>query len=426
MLRKFTISLFLCLAVPTTADDRSDIEAIAELTVNIESLKLQAGPFSLDLFTPLMELARLQLDFGQKEEAIDTLQRAQNIAHRNEGVYSPKQLPIIALLINLVMDEGKYQDANRYKRFAFFVSTHFYDDKSHEVLNAYAELADWYMNTGQSRRASNLIKDAKELVESTGQNPIRFNILDNHAMRLGENCCNPKKLITALAERSGETTPETLSTAYLEIADSLILGGKARRANDYFKLANEISPLDSPARPIAFRRSLKAPLSAQSKSYYVVRNMPLSTQERLRRMTQQEQLKTLSLEPQWFQFDPEAKHQGFETRDLGETYAREKRTYAMVGHPILFSEDQLDQLLPLRWENNKEELSITMSFTVTETGDLQDVEIVESNAPSRLNRLITQALRRTYYRPALEAGKPITSEEITLVQTFVPREIRER
>jgi len=78
--------------------------------------------------------------------------------------------------------------------------------------------------------------------------------------------------------------------------------------------------------------------------------------------------------------------------------------------------------LPFRWEKNKEELSTTMSFTVTETGDLQDIKIEESNAPSRLNRLLTRILRRTYYRPALKAGKPIVSPGVTLVQTFVPRE----
>ena len=426
MLRKFMITVFLYLALPIAADNRSELEAISALAADIESLAGHEGPFADELFAPLMQLARLRLDFGQQEEAVDTLQRAQNIAHRNEGVYSPKQLPIIALLSNLAMGEEKYEDANRQKRFAFFVTTHAYDPESPEVLNAYAELADWYMNTGQPRRARNLIKDAIKLAESTELDPLRFHILDNQTRRLEGNCCNPKKLVSALADQIDETLPETLSAAYLEIADTLILGSKAQRATDYFELAHEISPLNSPAEPMAFRRSLEALLSSQSESYQVMRNMPLSTQQHLRRLRRQEQLEEPYREPQWFLFDPEARHRGFETRDLSETYNREKRTYAMVGHPILFSEAQLDQLLPFRWKKNKEELSITMSFTVTETGDLRDIKIVESNAPSRLNRLLTRILRRTYYRPALKAGKPIASLGVTLVQTFVPRETTEQ
>ena len=425
MAHKSIISLLLCLALSTEANDKSELEAISVLVTNIASLSEQEGPFSPDLFDPLMRLARLQLDFGQQKEAIDTLHRAQNIAHRSEGVYSTKQLPIISLLTEISMNDEEYEDANKKQRFAFLVSTHAYESNSAEVLNAYAELSDWYMNTGQSRRASDLIKNAIELSKSNGQNPLHFNILDNLARRLDGKCCNPRKLINALAGRSVDTPSETIAAAYLEIADTFTLGGKAENAAYYFELANEITPLNIPAKPLTFRRPLSDPLSGQSKSYQVLRNMPLSTQERLRRMTRQEQLANLSLEPQWFLFDSESSHRGFETRDLGETYNGEKRTYATIGHPIRFSEDQLNQLLPLRWKKNKAELSISISFTVSETGDLSDIEIVESNAPSRLNRLLTRALRRTYYRPALKLGKPIVSQGVTLVQTFVPRKTTE-
>ena len=93
----------------------------------------------------------------------------------------------------------------------------------------------------------------------------------------------------------------------------------------------------------------------------------------------------------------------------------------MVGHPVVFSEKQLDQILPLRLQRNKEELSIEVRFTVTETGDLRDIEVVESNAPAKLNRLLKKALRKTYYRPALTDGRPVVSENVSLVQTFTAR-----
>ena len=117
---KLKMILLLYIATPITADETSDYEALSAKAINIENLAYQEGPFSPNLFDPLMQIARLQLNLDKKRDAIDSLQRAQNIAHRNEGVYSPKQLPIISLLISLAMDEKEYQDANRQKRFAFF------------------------------------------------------------------------------------------------------------------------------------------------------------------------------------------------------------------------------------------------------------------------------------------------------------------
>ena len=73
----------------------------------------------------------------------------------------------------------------------------------------------------------------------------------------------------------------------------------------------------------------------------------------------------------------------------------------------------------------KEELSITLSFTVTETGDLSDIEVVETNAPNKLNNLLSRVLRKTYYRPAFENGRPVATPGVTLKQTFTPRAPRD-
>jgi len=425
MLRKFSLSIFLGLTLVAVADDRSDLENIKAMEADIDILTERVGPFSEELFNPLMQLARLQLDFELREDAVDTLHRAQHIAHRNEGVYTTAQLPVIELLAGLALKGEEFDDANRQKFFAFFIMTHAFDHSAPEILSAHADLADWYMHTGQPRRARNIIDEAIEIAQTTDQDTLPFDILANQTRRLEGACCNPRLLVNALNTKQQDARQETLIATYLEIADTLTLGGKTERAREYFELANNLSPLNSPPRPLVFRRNLQAPLSRQTESFTVNRITPLSAQERLRRMTRQEQLEHPSQEPQWFQFDPDRQHRGFETRDLNQPYDREKRTYAVVGYPILFSEDQLDQLLPFRWEKNKEELSITLSFTVTETGDLSDIEVVETNAPNKLNNLLSRVLRKTYYRPAFENGRPVATPGVTLKQTFTPRAPRD-
>ncbi|MBT4160329.1 MAG: hypothetical protein HOE54_03415, partial [Gammaproteobacteria bacterium] len=176
--------LLLIAALPLRADDRENLEAIETTRDSIESLARERGPFSQDLFEPLMQLARLQLEFGTTEDAIDSLQRAQNVAHRNEGVYTPRQLQIVELMTDLALQAEEYDDANRQQKFAFFVTRHAYEDSHPDVFNAFSELADWYMNTGQPRRARKLLKKAGSLAEETGQDASPFIIMENRAKRL--------------------------------------------------------------------------------------------------------------------------------------------------------------------------------------------------------------------------------------------------
>ena len=90
----------------------------------------------------------------------------------------------------------------------------------------------------------------------------------------------------------------------------------------------------------------------------------------------------------------------------------------MVGHPIMFSEDQLHNMNSFRFNTRTQDLKIILSFTVLASGDLNDIEIMESSAPTKLNRLVVAALRKSYYRPALLDGVPTRTQNVTLIQTF--------
>jgi len=64
-------------------------------------------------------------------------------------------------------------------------------------------------------------------------------------------------------------------------------------------------------------------------------------------------------------------------------------------------------------------VKITLDFTVKNDGSLEDIEILESNAPVKVNKLMREVLSKVKYRPALTNGVPVTKEHVSLTQTFI-------
>jgi len=419
MLQQFFKSLvwlvvFFCWQVQAMDNPR---QPIIDLENQIEELGLRLGPFSAELIEPVMTLARLHLDAYEFESATDQLQRAQNIAHRNEGVYTPTQFEAITLLTEIALNEADYNAADIQQKFAFFVQSHHLDPQDPEILFAYSEMADWYMFTGQTRRARRLLKEGIEKAISLGVDPLPLAIELSRARSLEGTCCVSKQLLK-LVERTSNTDPDTLANAYLELADTYILARKEEIAAEYFLKANEVSPLSVSVdpRPISARRIITDPRAQQERIYRVEKDMFNRTQ--LRRSTHEQIVEDMGAEPQWFIIDGKGAHRGFVVPDSNSNITESREIQELVGYPLMFSEDQLNNVIPLRLKEKKEELTIELSFTVTYEGDLEDIEVITSTAPVKLDRLVVDALKKAYYRPALADGVPVTTENVQLVQTF--------
>ena len=89
--------------------------------------------------------------------------------------------------------------------------------------------------------------------------------------------------------------------------------------------------------------------------------------------------------------------------------------------PYQFLREQLENVLPLSYRNatSMAEISIEASFTVSENGRISDIEFTNSNAPVKLNRLMRKVLRKSRFRPALVAGRPVSEQNVTLTQSFI-------
>ena len=392
-------------------------QPIIDLGNQIEELTLDQGPFSIKLIEPVMTLAKLYLEAGELESATDQLRRAQNITHRNEGVYTPRQFEAITLLTQIALSEENYRAADTQQKFAFFVQSHHLDPQDPEILSTYSQMADWYMFTGRTRRARRLLEEGIEKATSLGLDPLFLAIELSRARHLGGTCCVSKELL-ALVEGSSSSDPDTLANAYLELADSYILARKEEIAIEYFLRANEISPLSLSAdpRPILARGIIHGSQVQRTKIYQFEKDR--FNRRRLIPSTYEDILEDPSVEPQWFIVDWEGAHQGFVVPDRNSNLSQRREIQELVGNPILFSKDQLTTVIPFRWGKNMEKLKIILSFTVTSRGDLEEIEIKSSTAPAKLNRLVVDSLKKAHYRPGLANGLPVTTKNVILEQTF--------
>ena len=392
-------------------------QPIIDLENQVEGLMLHHGPFSVELIEPVITLAKLYIEAYELESATDQLLRAQNIAHRNEGVYTPRQFEAVTLLTQIALSEADYRAANVQQKFAFFVRSHHLNPQDPEILFAYSEMANWYMFTGQTRRSRRLLEESIEKATSLGLDPLPLAIELSRARRLGGICCVSKQLLE-LVQRSSNTDPDTLARAYLELADTYILARKEAIAAEYFLKANEVSPLSMSVdpRPISAREAISNPLSQQAKIYHIEKDR--FNRRHLTLSTHDEILEDLSIKPQWFIVDWKQAHQGFIVPDGNSNPSQGREIQELVGNPILFSKDQLNNVIPLRLEKRVEELKIELSFTVTGEGDLEEIEVKNSTAPAKLDRLVVEALKKAHYRPALINGLPVTTKNVQLVQTF--------
>ena len=392
-------------------------QPIIDLEKQVEKLTQHHGPFSMELIEPVMTLAKLYLDKDELESATDQLQLAQNIAHRNEGVYTPRQFEAITLLTQIALREKNYRAADTQQKFAFFVQSHHLDPQDPEILSTYSQMADWYMFTGRTRRARRLLEEGIEKATSLDLDPLFLAIELSRARHLGGTCCVSKELL-ALVEGSSSSDPDTLANAYLELADSYILARKEEIAIEYFLRANEISPLSLSAdpRPILARGIIHGSQVQRTKIYQFEKDR--FNRRRLIPSTYEDILEDPSVEPQWFIVDWEGAHQGFVVPDRNSNLSQRREIQELVGNPILFSKDQLTTVIPFRRGKNMEKLKIILSFTVTSRGDLEEIEIKSSTAPAKLNRLVVDSLKKAHYRPGLANGLPVTTKNVILEQTF--------
>ena len=390
----------------------------------------QSGNFDIALFEPLMGQGRSLSALGHYEDAVNAFQNAQNVVHRNEGVFTVRQLAIVEELTEIALRKGEPLGADKQQKFAFIISRRFYNNGSLEALAASHKLVNWYIDTGQFQLAQNQLKQILKEMELSGRDKdpalIDTHILAAKARRLSGICCSEKYLQTVLdiLEANPDLPSDISSRAYHELADAFIVSRKPEEAAKYYGLGQQQS--DEP-KLIAKSKPLDQSRLSQVTLYNVISN-PLPGGERIVRMTRDEQLSSPFQEPQQFLVPDPVDDYNVRIVDQMKSPDKRTRTLDVVGSPFRFYTDQLEFILPhsLRKADKLAEISIILDFTVQSDGEVQNVEIIESNAPRKLDRLLRDALLKSSFRPALDNnGLPINKDHVRITQMFINKHSNE-
>ena len=406
-------------------------ESVSLYQDEITGVEEDLGAYDADLIEPLMSLARSQYQLQDYEAATESIHRAQHLSHRHEGVHTKRQLEGVELMTRIYLAEGKPMLADKQQRFAYYVMTHAAEENSLELLPAIDKLADWYTQTGQLQRARKITEHGVEIIElHFGPDAIeQLPYLQQLAKlkRLQRICCSTRIMEQALAlvDNNSETNSELKASTYVEVADAYAIAGKDELAAQYY--AQAWSTMSPTAREEAFgepkRIVLSQPLNQRriGQTRIMRLDQDVFGRREYRQITRDELLREDSLPPQEFFVTEDDNNYNVRIldRSISRDYQQED-TMSTIGKPFKFLHKQLLQVLPARFHRGEllNTVEVELVFDVDAEGRTQNIKTIPDAAPTKLQRLMRDVVRKTRFRPRMEDGMLVATEDFRLIQKF--------
>ena len=360
--------------------------------------------------------ARTLATEGDIPKAADTLVNALYLIHREEGVTTRNQIPIVQQLQNLAIQQDDFRQADKLAHLQHFLGQR--ADKGDLFSNQI--LLDWYFSTAQYRRAKALVEDIREEASETDYELEQSIILTEARLaRFLGRCCDAQALLN-LIERDGSNVDEQSSSPALKIASSvtrqtveaLLLTSRKRDSDAIDQLTARLSDSEPYLIP-----SLRRVTMPSDKS---IRSRMLEQQIRMRYARNRSMFEgegELQESPLFFIVPLDGMlpvmiedQIGLKT---GPSFAAD-----LVGEPIAFLKRKIKKDLPARYQRDEKlaELSVSMTMTVTARGRTTDL-IFEQGTSSQVKRLFIDIMKRVRVMPKIEAGIAVASP-FSFVQTF--------
>ncbi len=130
------------------SDSGQYVDGLASLDVALDMIELRANPYSSTVQKVTLARGITQLNLNDFEQAEESFRRAQHIAHRTSGVYTPNQLEIIHYLTRLKLSQGKYMDADQEQEFNLRISEQAYGKDSEEIVPVLLNLGAYFASRG--------------------------------------------------------------------------------------------------------------------------------------------------------------------------------------------------------------------------------------------------------------------------------------
>ena len=388
-------------ALPAHVDEERLSSEMSEAQAEIDALRTRARALASE---------------GDILGAADTLVNALYLIHREEGVTTKNQIPIVQQLQNLAVQEDDFRQADKLAHLQHFLGQR--ADKGDLPSNQ--TLLDWYFNTAQYRRARALIEDIKEDA-SEMDDELKQSIILKEAQlaRFIGRCCDAEALLnlirkddSSVDEQGSTSTPKVASSVTRQTVEALLLASRKRDGDTIDQLTAQLSDSEPYLIPSLRRVTLPSDES--------IRSRMLEQQIRMRYARNQsmfEEDRELEESPLFFIVPIDGMlpvmiedQTGLKT---GPAFAAD-----LVGEPIAFLKRKIKQDLPGRYQRDDKlaELSISMNMTVTARGKITDLTF-EQGTPGQIKRLFVDIMKRVRVMPKVEAGMAVASP-FSFVQTF--------
>lgn len=366
------------------------------------------GQYSPMLVTSLSQLGVLHYQTQRYADSLDMLRRAQHIAHRNDGVYTLKQLSIVDWITQVNLATEQFLAADLQQRFAYRINVSNYGESDQRMIPAMSKLGNWLRDTGQYRQALTIYHKALAVTE-TSLGDMDLKLVSqlraiSATLYLQGRCCADEPLHRALDivvhEPSTDAADEL--AAIMHLADMSLLTSKAGKAKKYYKrawnmLASEDRINEEAERLFAAPTRLGVSRVSDVVSAY---------RQAERRRPQSAFVKVIV---------PAQSNSG----GVSFSFKRsERRPRGLIGKPLALCYPQVLDLVKLGSKEDLSEYYMDLDFSVSQEGKVANIALVESNTPSRLSRYVKNILRLTRFRPRLQEGEPVVTDNISLRQTF--------
>ena len=363
-----------------SSGDRANAEAAYREALQItESQGAGAGPAAVD---PLRGLGYSLALLERHEEAVPYLERAVLIIRRSFGLFDPSQQNLLRQLASSQARAGRAVDGQKQMLYLQRVGERTYGERDPRMSPVLCVVGDWYVDLGNFMLGRERYRAALEIVER----------------KLGKN--DPALVLPLRA----------LARSYLQ----------------------EIYFITQGYQPMASRSQMDATLLEPKgiNPKYISSDGERALQRALAILdanpdTSRELLTdTLIVLGDWYQ----VKHQPEKAlpyyRRAAGLVAKAGRPAEEAVAPLSFPVRVYYPVPPLSMRNrqlspaNIEEKFVSVQFTVTGSGDVQDAKVIEQNGSQRQAAEALEAIRSARYRPKFVNGEPVETQGVVNREVF--------
>jgi tetratricopeptide (TPR) repeat protein len=334
-------------------------DALTNYSASVFLIESTEGNISPRLVNPLLGLAATHNALGEFDRGLLVYQRALRINHVEQGLYNNDQMKIRDGLTESYVGLDEMEDAEDQQEVQELIVREKHADELEILMPAIVKLADWYRRTNQPMKEQQQYQRAINTVRQAE----------------GDTIAQQIEALRGLAAAYSRSSQYSVSIRVLK---------QAYRMN-----AERTAP-----DPI-----LGAAILVELGDTYNIFDS--------RRDAQRSYVSAWQLLSESGDYDDEIQ------RFFGQPVA-----IRMGSLPDIYPDNSKMQDKALTDPDAFEPGYMNLSFDVSETGQVENLQVVESDPPNMLDKKVKRYVARYIYRPRMANGAPVNTENVQLGHAF--------